>query len=96
MLRPLKDRQVDKMAAAGEQATARHAGGTRLTVEKGLVQEASLLTGIESEREVVEEALRLLVRMRRQEAVRALRGKVTWEGDLNAMRRGRFSDEGAR
>ena len=36
--------------------------------------------------EAVEEALRTLLRLRRQEGIRRLRGKLDWQGDLNAMR----------
>jgi hypothetical protein len=32
-------------------------------------------------------ALELLVRMRAQQTLRSLRGKIEWEGDLDAMRR---------
>jgi hypothetical protein len=34
-----------------------------------------------------EEGLRLLVRLKEQEQIRAARGKLTWDGDLDAMRR---------
>jgi hypothetical protein len=34
----------------------------------------------------VEEALRLLIATRRQVGLRKLRGRVKWEGDLDAMR----------
>jgi hypothetical protein len=37
----------------------------------------------------VEEGLRLLIQTRRQGGIRALRGKVKWVGDLDAMRTGR-------
>lgn len=36
--------------------------------------------------------LRRLVRIRSQLAFRELRGKVEWEGDLDAMRENRFHD----
>jgi hypothetical protein len=35
---------------------------------------------------VVEEALRVLIRLREQEGVRDLRGKLAWEGDLAVVR----------
>ena len=37
-------------------------------------------------RRAVELGLRSLVDLRAQEKARELRGKITWEGDLNAMR----------
>jgi len=47
-------------------------------------------SGRRTKRETVEEALELLVRLRSQEAVRSLRGKIEWQGDLDAMRRDRL------
>jgi hypothetical protein len=43
-------------------------------------------TGIKTKREAVEEGLRTLLRLRRQAGIRQLRGKLNWQGDLNAMR----------
>ena len=40
---------------------------------------------------VIEEALRTLVRLKSQERVRSLRGKLQWEGDLGLLREGRFA-----
>jgi Arc/MetJ family transcription regulator len=39
-----------------------------------------------SKREAVDEALRTLLRLKTQEQIRSLRGKLDWQGDLNAMR----------
>jgi hypothetical protein len=41
---------------------------------------------IATKRETVEEALRLLARLKSREAIRCYRGKLAWEGDLEAMR----------
>lgn len=35
---------------------------------------------------MIEEALRTLIRVKGQEEIRSLRGKLHWEGDLDAMR----------
>jgi len=35
----------------------------------------------------VEEGLRTLLRLKRQGEIRKLRGKLNWQGDLDAMRR---------
>jgi hypothetical protein len=40
----------------------------------------------------VEEGLRLLINLANQKAVRDLRGKIRWVGDLNAMRENRTED----
>ena len=44
------------------------------------------LSGLKTKRAVVEEGLRLLIRIKEQSSLLALRGKLHWEGDLNAMR----------
>lgn len=64
---------------------------TNIVIDDELVAEAQRLTGISTKRGVVEAALQLLVRLKRQEAVRAWRGKLRWEGDLDTMRRDRCS-----
>ncbi len=43
--------------------------------------------GCKTKRAAVEEALRLMVRLRRQADIRKLRGKLRWRGSLDAMRR---------
>ena len=60
---------------------------TNIVIDDKLIAEAQRLTGIATKRRVVEEALQLLVRLKRQEAVKAWRGKLLWEGDLEVMRR---------
>jgi Arc/MetJ family transcription regulator len=54
------------------------------------------LTGLPTKKAVIEEALRLLTRLKQQEQVRALRGQLHWEGDLDALREGRFHDVAGR
>jgi Arc/MetJ family transcription regulator len=43
-------------------------------------------TGLKTKREAVDQALRTLLRLRKQAEIRRLRGKLDWQGDLNAMR----------
>ncbi|HEY52739.1 MAG TPA: type II toxin-antitoxin system VapB family antitoxin [Caldilineae bacterium] len=64
---------------------------TNIVLDRKLVEEAKVLTGIKTTRGVVDEALRSLVQLRQQAAVRQLRGKLHWEGDLDASRTGRFT-----
>jgi len=46
------------------------------------------VTGLKTKREAVELGLRtvLRLRLRQQEQIRRFRGKLNWQGDLNAMR----------
>jgi Arc/MetJ family transcription regulator len=64
---------------------------TNIVIDDELVAEAQRLTGISTKRGVVKEALQLLVRLKRQEEVKAWRGKLPWQGDLETMRRDKSS-----
>jgi len=66
---------------------------TNIVINDDLMAEAMQLTGIKTKREIVEEALRLLIRTTQQKAVLGLRGKIRWDGDLQEMRQGRFMHE---
>ena len=44
------------------------------------------LSGCKTKRETVEAALELFVRLKSQEAIRAARGKLRWDGELDEMR----------
>lgn len=61
---------------------------TNIVIDDALIAEAMRLTGLKTKRATVEEALRLLVDLRGQRAIRELRGKIPWEGDLDESRRG--------
>lgn len=62
---------------------------TNVVLDEKLVGRAKRMTGIRTTREIVDVALRELVRRRRVGDVLKLRGKIAWEGDLAKMRRGR-------
>lgn len=66
---------------------------TNIVIDDDLMGKAMLLTGITTKREVVEEALRVLIRQCEQKAILGLRGKIKWDGDLNEMRQGRYLHE---
>ena len=59
---------------------------TKIDIDDDLMQQAMRSSDATTKRGVVEEALRLLIQTRGQGRVRRLRGKVAWEGDLNASR----------
>jgi Arc/MetJ family transcription regulator len=62
---------------------------TNIEIDDRLMREAIRSSGARTKRAAVEEGLRLLIQTRRQRAVRQLRGKVAWQGDLNQSRLGR-------
>jgi Arc/MetJ family transcription regulator len=60
---------------------------TNIVIDDRLMERALALSGLQSKREAVEAGLRLLVQLKEQEGIRAARGKLPWDGDLDAMRR---------
>jgi Arc/MetJ family transcription regulator len=44
------------------------------------------VTGLKTKREAVELGLRTLLRLQQQAEIRRFRGKLDWQGDLDAMR----------
>ena len=64
-----------------------HVVRTNIVLDEQLIAEAMRRTGIKTKRAVVEEALRTLIQLKRQEEILALRGQIKWEGDLDQMRR---------
>jgi Arc/MetJ family transcription regulator len=46
----------------------------------------STLRATKTKREAVELGLRTLLRLRQQEDIKRFRGKLNWQGDLDAMR----------
>jgi Arc/MetJ family transcription regulator len=62
---------------------------TNIEIEDGLMREAMRSSGKRTKRAAVEAGLRLLVQTRAQAKIRRLRGKVRWQGDLEALRLGR-------
>ncbi|CAN5378981.1 hypothetical protein BH10CHL1_BH10CHL1_09230 [soil metagenome] len=70
---------------------------TNIEIDDQLMAEAIRLTGLTTKREVVEAALRILIRSTKQAAVLDLAGTIHWVGDLDEMREGRFfHDESGR
>lgn len=62
---------------------------TNIDIDDDLMREAMRASGAATKRAVVEQGLRMLVQVRGQRAIRQLRGRVTWSGDLDASRIGR-------
>ncbi len=59
---------------------------TNIEIDDKLKKDALRATGAKTNKGAVELRLRTLLDRRAQEEARELRGKITWEGDLNAMR----------
>ena len=59
---------------------------TNIIIDDQLMSEALLVTGMKTKKQAVEEGLKLLISMKKQEKIRELRGKLQWEGNLDEMR----------
>ena len=59
---------------------------TNIVIDDALMAEALEATGLSTKREAVELGLRTLVRLHQQADIRRFRGKLNWQGDLDAMR----------
>jgi Arc/MetJ family transcription regulator len=66
---------------------------TNIILDDDLIQRARQLTGIKTKREVVQEALRILIQLHEQTDVRKLRGKLHWEGNLDEQRTARLPEQ---
>lgn len=62
---------------------------TNIDIDDDVLREAQRITGARTKRETVDLALRELVARNRRLGILDLRGKVHWEGDLDASREGR-------
>ena len=62
---------------------------TNIEIEDELIQKALSLSGLKTKRAAVEAALRMLIRVKEQEEILNLAGKVHWQGDLEESRQGR-------
>ena len=59
---------------------------TNIVIDDELMKEAMALTELKTKKAVVESGLKLLISIKKQERIKAMRGKLKWDGDLDAMR----------
>jgi Arc/MetJ family transcription regulator len=62
---------------------------TNIEIDDALMAEAQKASGHATKRQTVEEALRLMIRLRRQREVASAFGKYRWRGNLARSRKGR-------
>jgi Arc/MetJ family transcription regulator len=62
---------------------------TNIEIDDDLMNEAMRRAKTKTKRETVEEALRMLIKVKRQTGIRKLRGKIHWEGNLDELRSSR-------
>ena len=59
---------------------------TNIEIDDKLMDDTLRATGLKTKREAVELGLRTLLRLGQQEKLRELKGRLSWEGDLDALR----------
>ena len=59
---------------------------TNIIIDDLLMADVLKTTGAKTKREAVEFGLNTLLMLKQQEAIKALKGKLKWEGDLEKMR----------
>ena len=62
---------------------------TNIVIDGELLDEALRATGLKRKREAVELGLCTLLRLHQQAEIRRFRGKLDWQGDLDATRTNR-------
>ena len=56
---------------------------TNIVIDDALMQDVLKVTGLKTKREAVELGLKTLLRLKKQESIKAFRGKLHWDGDLS-------------
>jgi len=59
---------------------------TNIVIDDMLMRDAMKASGLKTKREAVELGLQTLVRLKRQQQIKTLRGKVQWQGNLERLR----------
>jgi Arc/MetJ family transcription regulator len=59
---------------------------TNIEIDDSLMADALKATGLKTKKEAVELGLKALIKLNKQASIRALRGKLKWEGNLEEIR----------
>lgn len=62
---------------------------TNIEIDQSLINDCFKATGIKTQKALIDHALRELLRHEKQTKILELKGKVTWEGNLEDWRQGR-------
>ena len=64
---------------------------TNINLDDNLVSKGLKVTGLRTKKDLVDLALRELLRNESQKNILSLEGAIRWEGDLNEIRKDRFT-----
>ncbi|OQW72960.1 MAG: DUF2191 domain-containing protein [Proteobacteria bacterium ST_bin11] len=59
---------------------------TNISIDDSLMADVLAATGLKTKREAVEMGLKTLLLLKQQEAIKAFKGKLKWDGNLEQMR----------
>ena len=59
---------------------------TNIVINESLMHDALKATGLKTKKEAVELGLKMLIKLNQQESIKAFRGKLKWEDNLEEMR----------
>ncbi len=57
-----------------------------MVIDDELMESALRVSGLRTKKDAIEEGLKLLVRLKKQESILRFRGKLKWSGSLDEMR----------
>ena len=60
---------------------------TNIEIDDKLMGDVLKATGLKTKKDAVELGLKTLIRLKKQENIRTMRGKLAWTGELDEMRR---------
>ena len=60
---------------------------TNIEIDDKLMNDVLKATGARTKKEAVELGLKTLIRIKKQEGLKAFKGKLSWSGDLDDMRK---------
>jgi Arc/MetJ family transcription regulator len=66
--------------------TANRVMRTNIVIDDRLMNDALKATGLKTKKEAVELGLKTLIKLNQQAKIKELKGKLKWDGDLDAMR----------
>jgi Arc/MetJ family transcription regulator len=59
---------------------------TNIEIDDDLMANVLKVTGLKTKKEAVEQGLLSLIRLKKQQSIRGLRGKLNWDADLDKLR----------
>lgn len=59
---------------------------TNIEIDDNLMADVLKATGLSTKKEAVELGLKVLIKLNKQASIRAFRGRLKWEGNLEEMR----------